>query len=174
MTNTLPQEEIDAYFGKILDALKIGGFEKMAENRYLSKSGTEVIINFYDNHPKNTAEFPENYKSLDIVVCSKGYDYAEIQNRMWNLSKKMYRMPDKRGNPTYVNDMKEILPYLPAQVEMGCGPSINANIPPLYEMHETYKVQNHITGKFYFADQDTLLFDVISNENEMRKKFKIF
>ena len=171
VTNTLPVQEINEYYAKIQKALKIGEFNQITDNVYESKSGTQVEIYRYSSHPRNTQEFPKDYESLDIVVCSKGYDYKSIQERMWNLSKKMYRNPDKRGNPTYVSDIKQIIKYLPAQIEMGCGPSINANIPPLHEMHETYKVQNHISGKFYFADQDTLLYDLISNESEMRKKF---
>ena len=171
VTNTLPINEIDEYYGKIVEALKIGGFKQTAQNNYLNDSNTQVIINRYKDHPRNTSKFPDNYESLDVVVCSNGYDYADIQDRMWKLSRKMYRMPDKRENPTYLTDVKDILQYLPAQVEMGCGPSINANIPPLHEMHETYKVQNHISGKFYFAEQDDLLFNLISKEKEMRKKF---
>ena len=171
VTNTLPVEEIDAYYNKILEALKIGQFVEIKKNNYVNSNDTQVIITKYDTHPQNTSEFPDNYKSLDIVVCSKNYDYKQIQDRMWKLSRKMFRIPDKRENPTYVNDIKDILQYLPAQVEMGCGPSIGANIPPLYEMHETYKVQNHVTGKFYFAEQDDLLFNLISKEKEMREKF---
>lgn len=171
VTNTLPFEEIEAYYKKIEKALEIGKFKQVEPNIFEAQNGTQVQIFRYKNHPKNTESFPENYESLDIVVCSKGYDYSAIQDRMWALSKKMYRMPDKRGNPTYAKDVADIVKYLPAQVEMGCGPSISANIPPLYEMHETYKVQNHASGKFYFAEQDTLLFDLISNEQEMRKKF---
>ena len=171
VTNTLPENEIKDYEEKIQKALKIGEFNMVSPDVYEAKNGTQVQIFRYDNHPRNTTNFPADYKSLDIVVCSKGYDYTAIQDRMWALSKKMYRNPDKRENPTYTTDVKDIVKYLPAQVEMGCGPSINANIPPLHEMHETYKVQNHISGKFYFADQDTLLFDLISNESGMRKKF---
>ena len=171
VTNTLPSNEIEEYYEKILEALKIGGYNKTDENRYLNKNDTEVIISRYKNHPRNTTSFPDNYESIDIIVCNKGYDYTNIQDRMWKLSKKMYRMPDKRGNPTYVTDIKEILQYLPAQVEMGCGPSIDAKIPPLHDMHETYKVQDHVTGKFYFSQDDTLLFDIISNEDKMRNVF---
>ena len=171
VTNTLPVEEIDAYYNKILDALKIGEFVEISKDNYLNKESTQVLISRFKNHPRNTSNFPNNYESLDIVVCSNGYDFSSLQDRMWKLSRKMYRMPDKRGNPTYVSDVKDILQYFPAQVEMGCGPSISANIPPLHEMHETYKVQNHISGKFYFSEQDDLLFNLISNETEMRKKF---
>lgn len=170
VTNTLPIEEIKAYENKIFGAMKNAGFQKVNDELY-ARENTEIIIKKYKNHPRNTEKFPENYESLDIVIRSKGYDYDAIQDRMWKLSKKMYRMPDKRENPTYTKDVRDILEYLPAQVEMGCGPSIGANIPPLHEMHETYRVQNHISGHFYFAEEDTLLFDVISDEQKMRKKF---
>ena len=131
----------------------------------------EVIINTYDNHPRNATLFPSNYNSCDIVIHNKGYDYSCHQDRMWKLSTKMYRNPDKRENPTYIKDASEILQYLPAQIEMGCGPSIAAGIPPLYDMHEIYKVQNHITGKFYFAEQDDLILSIINNPEQMYFKF---
>ena len=171
VTSTYPVEEIDEYCNRILQALEMGKFKEIEPNIYEKENGTQVQIFRYKNHPRNTEQFPDNYESLDVVVCSAGYDYSAIQDRMWKLSKKMYRMPDKRGNPTYTTDVKDILKYLPAQIEMGCGPSINANIPSLHEMHETYKVQNHVTGKFYFAEQDDFLFNLISRENEIRKKF---
>lgn len=171
VTNTLPKDEIERYYKRIQEALEIGHFALVKKNVFEAKNGTQVQIFRYKDHPRNVEPFPANYESLDIVVCSNGYDYSAIQDRMWALSKKMYRNPDVRGNPIYTNNVADILKYLPAQIEMGCGPSINANIPPLHDMHETYKVQNHISGKFYFADQDDLLYNVISNENEMRKKF---
>ena len=170
VTNTLPKEEIDEYLSKIMVAIKNNGYKQIGENVYL-KGTTKVEIKLYDVHPKNRNEFPNNYKSCDIIISSNGYDYTAIYERMWNLTKKMYRMPDKRGNPTYTKDVKDIIKYLPAQIEMGCGPSISANIPPLYEMHETYKVQNHITGKFYFASADNLILSVIEDEPAMRLKF---
>ena len=170
VTNTLPTNEIEEYLNNIYSALKIGQFKKKNEELY-AHDFTEVIIKRYKNHPKNTIVFPSNYESLDIVVRSEGFDYNTIQERMWKLSTKMYRMPEKRGNPKYTKDVSEILKYLPAQVEMGCGPSIDAKIPPLHNMHEMYKVQNHETGKFYFASQDDLLYNVISNESKMRKIF---
>ena len=171
VTNTLPIDEVVKYENKIFDALKIGGFRSVDDGRYINDNDTEVIITKYKNHPRNTNPFPDNYESIDIVVCSKGYDYADLQDRIWKLSRKTYRLPDKREHPKYTKDVRDILDYLPAQVEMGCGPSIDANIPPLHNMHETYKVQNHETGCFYLSEQDDLLVDVISNEKKMRLKF---
>ena len=171
VTNTLPKEEIAEYESRIMNALKLANYKKIDDEKYLKDNGTMVVIKRYNNHPENTEVFPENYTTVDIVVASDGYDYSAIQDRMWKLSRKMYRMPDKRGNPKYTKDMKDILEYLPAQVEMGCGPSIGANIPPLHEMHETYRVQNHINKKFYFAKEDDLIENVIKDELKMRKIF---
>lgn len=170
VTNTLPVEEIKAYENKIFDAIKQAKFEKI-DDELFAKGNTEIIIKKYKNHPQNIEVFPENYESLDVVIKSKGYAYQAIQDRMWKLSRKMYRIPDQRENPTYTRDVRDILKYLPAQIEMGCGPSIGANIPPLYKMHELYKVQNHDSGRFYFGEQDDLIYNVILNEQEMRNKF---
>ena len=84
-------------------------FKEIKPNYYNCENGTQVQIFRYKVHPRNTEQFPDNYESLDIVVCSNGYDYSAIQDRMWALSKKMYRNPDKRGNPTYTTDVKDIL-----------------------------------------------------------------
>jgi len=170
VTNTLPKKEVDEYLNKILEVLKTQNFEKTSNTTFL-KNEFEVVINLYENHPQNTSSFPKDYLSCDIVLHNKGYEYKEIQERMWDLSRKNYRQPDKRENPKYVYSAKEILEFLPAQIEMGCGPSIDAGIPPLHEMHETYRVQNHITGKFYFSSEDTLILDVLKEPNKMFKKF---
>lgn len=175
VSNTLPKPEIDAYLDKIYKILQKNGYKttKNIENKQIvyQKEEMEVVINLYKDHPQNTSNFPSDYISCDIVVHNISYEYEHLYNRMWGLSRKMYRMPDKRENPTYITDAKQILDYLPAQVEMGCGPSIAAGIPPLYEMHETYRVQNHETGKFYFSDQDTLISDILENPDKMFEKF---
>lgn len=170
VSNTLPQNEIDAYLNKILNELQTKCY-KFDGNETYSKGNLEVIIKKYKNHPKNSHEFPNNYSSVDIIIRTKGNDYSSAYERMWRLSTKIFRKPEKRGNPTYISDVNEILKFFPAQVEMGCGPSISTNIPPLYEMHETYKVQNHITKSFYFAEQDDLILSIIQNPIAMYTKF---
>jgi len=154
VSNTLKKEENKRYLNRIENNLK--NFKKIDDNTYEFEN-LWVIINKYDNHPKNkiaNVTFPKDYNTVDVVICSKNYDYKPLYDRMWEHSTKLFRIPGKRDNPTYIKSAKEILPYLPAQIEMGCGPSIEAGIAPLYNMHETYKVQNHQTRKFYFADND--------------------
>ena len=164
VSNTLPKEENEKYLQKILAPLKQNFIE--VEKNTFELDDLCVYIKEYDVHPKNelaNITFPENYSSLDVVITTKGYDYKPVYNRMWEHSTKMFRVPGIRQNPTYINSLEEIKDYLPAQVEMGCGPSISAGIDPLYVMHETYKVQDHHTKKFYFGDADTFLEDFFKN-----------
>lgn len=169
ITNTLPENEISEMKTRILNVLKASQF-KQNGNVFL-KDNMEVDLFEYKVHPKNTTKFPNNYSSFDITIKLKDYKTDDLTNRMWLLSTKMYRMPDKRENPTYTDNLDEIKKYLPAQIEMGCGPSLEANIPPLYKMHELYKVQNHDTGKFYFASEDNLAEELIKNIDIMYRKF---
>jgi len=171
--NTLPKEELDVYTAEILEILQRKGFEKVEENHY-KKENFEVLLKFYDNHPKNgegNVTFPDNYRSVDLFIFSSGNEFLNHYNRMWEHSTKMFRIPEQRENPEYLEDVEQIRKYIPAQVEMGCGPSIQAGIPPLHGMHETYKVQNHLTRKFYFSSADILIQQVLENPLEMYKKF---
>lgn len=173
VSNTLPADEIERYKNKIKSALNTQNYEKQNNNLF-TKNNFEVLLFEYDNHPKNEecdATFPSNYKSCDVVFKTNGYEWKSHYNRMWEHSTKMFRLPDKRENPTYETDVKKLAEFLPAQIEMGCGPSIETGIPPLYEMHETYKVQNHINKTFYFADNDDLIYSIISNPQAMYEQF---
>lgn len=169
ISNTLPENEIDDMQQRVKNALSIAGFVQN-DDSYV-KDNMEVRINEYDIHPKNREPYPANYKSFDITIRLFGYQTNHITDRMWRLSTKMFRIPDVREQPEYIDNLEKIKPYLPAQIEMGCGPSIDANIPPLYEMHELYRVQHHITKKFYFADEDNLAEKIILSPELSYKTF---
>ena len=156
-----------------MKALKQSNFVQINDTTW-EKEDLLIIINRYAVHPKNemcNTTFPEGYDSVDIVAVTKGFDYMSHYHRMWEHSTKLYRMPNPRENPTYVTDLKEIKKYLPAQIEMGCGPSINAKIEPLYKMHEMYKVQRHETGKFYWGKDDNLMERLILDPQKTIEEF---
>ncbi|MFD9515049.1 cysteine hydrolase family protein [Streptomyces mirabilis] len=44
------------------------------------------------------------------------------------------------GEPTYAEDLAQLADFLPFQVEVGCGVSYEAGIPPLHRLHEIYHV----------------------------------
>jgi hypothetical protein len=173
VSNTYSKPEIEAYEKKVLLALNKAGF-KVSKKNIFTKDNMQVELIKYDVHPKNNEgdiTFPKDYMSLDVIIRTKNYDCQKENDRMWTLSTKMFRLKDKRQEPTYINSIEEIEDYLPAQIEMGCGPSIEVGIPPLFEMHESYKVQNHDTGKFYFAEEDDLIVNIITNPEKMYERF---
>lgn len=49
------------------------------------------------------------------------------------------------------------------QIELGCGPSLEAGIPPLSQLHHIYSAADYSTGKFLFGEDDTLLERVLSD-----------
>lgn len=164
----LPYNEYDEYIGKIKQSLIDTNYDFV--NNYYQKEDINIIIKEYEKHPEE--EKIDNYKVVDIVVKDKNLNNIEkFYNQVWKLQVKGIREKDKRGNPKYLNSFDEIKKYLPAQVELGCGPSIEAGIMPLYYLHEIYKVQRHSDGKFYFGEEDDLVQQTITRDN---KKFDEF
>jgi hypothetical protein len=51
------------------------------------------------------------------------------------------RIPARRGDPVITPTLAPLARYLPLQVELGCGPSTEAGIPPLHRLHEIYGVR---------------------------------
>lgn len=174
VSSTYDKKALKQYKNKILKALKEEKFVKKA-NGIFEKNNLVVELKEYKTHPKNEeaeVTFPKNYKSLDVIFRTKGYNRQDQNEKMWRLSTKMFRNLDKREEPTYIENIEEIKKYLPAQIEMGCGPSIEVNIPPLYEMHESYKVQSHEqNGKFYFKEEDDLMVNLIKHTQTMYERF---
>jgi hypothetical protein len=66
-----------------------------------------------------------------------------------------------RGTPRLV-EPEAILDWLPAQLELGCGPSIEAGIPHLSNLHRIYGVSLPNYGFIYRAPQDGAL-EVLSS-----------
>ena len=164
----LPIIEYNEYIKGIREALEKSSY--MYINSEYQKEDVNIIIKEYEKHPEE--EYITNYKVVDIVVKSNNLNNIEsFYNQVWKLQVKGIREKDPRGNPKYINSFDEIKKYLPAQVELGCGPSIEAGIMPLYYLHEIYKVQRHSDGKFYFGKEDNLIKQVIIND---RKKFDEF
>ncbi|MGE5456609.1 MAG: hypothetical protein ACM3O4_05885 [Ignavibacteriales bacterium] len=167
VSERLPISEMNRYLSKIVNELE-NNYSKKDDTYY--KDDLEITINKYDKHPIDE-NYIDNYETVDITIKTKNNNCDHLYDKLWKLSVKGVREKDKRGNPTYINDITGLKEYLPAQIELGCGPSIEAGIPPLYFLHEVYKVQRHEDGSFYFGDSDDLIYQVI---NDTPKRFKLF
>jgi len=158
----LNNNEYDKYLNDIINTLENNNYIK--NNNIYIKDNLNIMINKYDKHPYD--EIIDNYKTVDIIVKSDNLNNTDkLFNQVWNLQVKGIRERDTRGNPKYINDFNELKEYFPMAVELGCGPSIEAGVMPLYKLHEIYKVQRHNDGKFYFGTNDTLIKQIIEKDN---------
>ena len=158
----LNNNEYDKYLNDIINTLENNNY--MKNNNIYIKDNLNIIINKYDKHPYD--EIIDNYKTVDIIVKSDNLNNTDkLFNQVWILQVKGIRERDTRGNPKYINDFNELKEYFPMAVELGCGPSIEAGVMPLYKLHEIYKVQRHSDGKFYFGTSDTLIKQIIEKDN---------
>lgn len=102
----------------------------------------------HTQHPFEVFEYQDHdYQNFDIWFYSKEPS-SELLLRPWLILSKGIRTQGQRQSPKYCS-VSDILPYLPAQMELGCGPSIEAGIPPLNSMHKVY----------HLWDGDGFLFD---------------
>lgn len=164
----LNNNEYDKYLNDIINTLENNNYIK--NNNIYIKDNLNIMINKYDKHPYD--EIIDNYKTVDIIVKSDNLNNTDkLFNQVWNLQVKGIRERDTRGNPKYINDFNELKEYFPMAVELGCGPSIEAGIMPLYKLHEIYKVQRHSDGKFYFGTNDTLIKQIIEKDNVKFNEF---
>jgi hypothetical protein len=176
VSNTLPSQEIDEYLYLIKQELENYECKQIEENYEVYKKDDIIVeIKNYERHPKDIIEdreFPKEYRSLDIVIRSSNLDIKnDMIDKPWNLFKKGIRSPGIKGNPRYNDDIKEIEKYLPAQIELGCGPSIESNIPALHSLHEIYRVQNR-KGEFYIGPyNDDLIVNILKDTKNMYMKF---
>ena len=158
----LNNNEYDKYLNDIINTLENNNYIK--NNNIYIKDNLNIMINKYDKHPYD--EIIDNYKTVDIIVKSDNLNNTDkLFNQVWDLQVKGIRERDTRGNPKYINDFNELKEYFPMAVELGCGPSIEAGVMPLYKLHEIYKVQRHSDGKFYFGTSDTLIKQIIEKDN---------
>ncbi len=130
-----------------------------------------IDIRFYKKHPEDTKEkrvISKNYNSLDITIYSNNFTIDdEFQNKPWYILKTGFRKKDIRKEPITGNVIEKISSLLPAHIELGCGPSIEAGIPPLKFLHDVYKVTDLESKISIFnLPKDTLLLEVMSNPQE--------
>jgi hypothetical protein len=132
-----------------------------------------VTLHEFDEHPQDERAdraTPDGFRSLDVVIASEGYrePSRSLRNLPWNVLAGGIRVKEQRGHPSYADDLCGLLDFLPFQVEVGCGTSIEAGIPPLHFLHEVYRVterkDNSLTQSHAFTlspQADTLVQELL-------------
>ncbi|MGG4499051.1 hypothetical protein [Brevibacillus reuszeri] len=176
LSTSLPENELEEYYQCIKGKLK--GLINESNNNSIeiyNFGDLSIEIEKHIEHPMDIEAgrlLPKNYQTLDIIVHNKKFVITEeLSVKPWVLFKKGIRSPGIKGTPLYIETASDLLKYLPAQIELGCGPSIESNVPPLHQMHETYKVQNH-EGNFYIGPgSDDLIVKLLEDPYKTYEEF---
>lgn len=164
----IPKNETDSIKNDCLEALSDKWQYDL--NKKIYKNGDLTFrLTIRDNPPNiiGSRQFPNNYNFLEVTLSSRKTKISkEKLSNPWSVFKTGIRKPLQRGEPLIMQSITEISRYLPFQVELGCGPSIEAGIPPLHDLHYLYDVSD-AEGKFIFGgDQFTLLSRILKNPEE--------
>ncbi|MFC9084899.1 SIR2 family protein [Nocardiopsis dassonvillei] len=165
-----PAREIDTYLMNVSDWLTQGRWRTTPTG--WQRGDLQVTVTRHQQHPQDVRAdraTPQGFASLDVVFSSEGYRVPRsVACLPWDVLARGPRMRQERGTPTYAPDLSGILDVLPFQVEIGCGTSIEAGIPPLHYLHEVYRVtqrtDNALTQSHPFTmrpDQDTLVQEML-------------
>jgi len=165
----MPEEEINQYYNQAINALKKTGWlrHKISNKDYqlFIKDDLMVELRFYLRHPEDIKEkrnFPSEYRFMEFTFKGKEskINLNKIQNP-WTVLKSGFRTVPIKGNPKIIDALKELIPYLPFQVELGCGPSTEVGMPPLKSLHKIYYVSDKQTGNFILSPQKDRLMETI-------------
>jgi hypothetical protein len=175
----LPEVEAKEYLDNAKKLLDSSNFWKRIKNKKAAieyRCGDLFLkIKVLKKHPYDVKErriFPKNYDMLEISVCSKGCKKNyHFKMKPWLVLKSGIRKKDLKGNPATLKNIDTILKYLPAQVEIGGGASIENGLPPLHLLHSIYSVSDQ-EKKFVFSwERDALFKNLITNPIESLENF---
>lgn len=134
------QDELNEHSARLDHSIKAGGWS----NGKLGNLTCEV----------------ERRDGLHVRIYSKPPTQDDI-DKPWNIFKLGIRQTLPRGNPTYTVPQL-LFSLLPAQVELGCGPSIEAGIPPLHSQHRVYSICRK-DKSFIFTPQEDCIYEFLSH-----------
>ncbi|QXE37093.1 hypothetical protein KQY30_25625 [Streptomyces sp. GMY02] len=184
VSHLAPSSEIDSYAKDINASLIEGRWRERSDGWHKG----DLVVNIADHeiHPQDERadrETPGGFRSLDVQITSEGFEVPRaLRNLPWDVLAGGMRVKEQRGTPTMAEDLSGLLDFLPFQVEVGCGTSIEAGIPPLHYLHEVYRVterkDNSLTQSHAFTlspQADTLvqemLLDAPSKAHDLTRMF---
>ncbi len=177
MNVTLPREHVDEYEQTILEGPRRGEWKESSGRRFL-RGDLEATLTRRAIHPMDVERrhpIPANFENLDVVVKTASYQpppgWAERPWRVFfdvGLRKTLTRQAPTLIEPERLKD------FFPAQLELGCGPSIEAGIPHLSTLHRIYGVSQANYGFIFRAQHDGLLSLFEDPETKYREMTDIY
>lgn len=178
---TLPEPDLEAYRVAILDGLREGGWSRATgeagEERFV-RGDLVASLRHRLAHPKDVehgAPPPAAYRNLGVVVRSAAMTVpAGWEGRPLDVFHRVgLRKTLSRGTPREITP-EELADHFPAQLELGCGPSIEAGIPHLSTLHRIYGVSKASYGFVFTPKEDGLLDLFRDPEGKMREMTAIY
>ncbi|MDT3396654.1 hypothetical protein RKE29_08370 [Streptomyces sp. B1866] len=141
---TAPGDEIAAHEDTVRAALLTGGWRPAPIGTQWTRRDLRCVLTLHDVHPQDVVAgrtLPEGYRTLDVQITSADYTPPPVvRQRPWDVLATGIRVKSRPGTPTMIPDLSVLADHLPFQVEIGCGTSVEAGIPPLHRLHEVYRV----------------------------------
>lgn len=158
----LPKQELQQYFEKTLAAMSRGGWVVTQTESGVSAmlgelNATVQFLTKEDGETLADRKLPDGYEVLDIEVFGPNMHLTDDErHRPWVILSTGIRKPLERGAPTLVTESFDLNQFVPFHLELGCGPSIEAGVPPLAHLHKTYAISNPKTHGYLFSADDDL------------------
>jgi hypothetical protein len=161
---SLPDDEVEAYEARILDGIAAGGWvarQLHAGARQWHREQLEArltIVRQHDEDERRSYALPSKYRTLTLLVRSVGYDApANLEQRPFRWFHDVGMRPMLAPGIPLEIAPEELIEYFPAQLELGCGPSTEAGIPHLSNLHRIYGVSRGDFSFIFTAADDGLL-----------------
>jgi hypothetical protein len=177
---TLPEAAIEEYRVAIAAGLELGGWTRAAsstrdgvETQQWQRGDLELQLEHCPAHREDVKRGkapPPEYRNLDLRLMTRGYALPPTwAERPWRVFYDVgLRRVLPRGAPRMISP-EELAQHLPAQLELGCGPSIEAGIPHLSNLHRIYGVSRPDYSFIYRAEHDAILEVLATPEAKYRE-----
>lgn len=158
----LPKDEMSDYLARVESSMKKGGWMISSHDIGMSATNGDLVANVKVLSREEAGKLagrnlPEGYQALDIEAYGLDMDITEEEKmRPWEILKSGIRKPLEKGNPEVASADFDLSKYVPFHVELGCGSSVEAGIPPLSTLHKAYAISNPKTHEFLIGDKDDL------------------
>ncbi|MCW5978017.1 MAG: hypothetical protein KIT09_08055 [Bryobacteraceae bacterium] len=178
---TSVDEEVGPYWEAIHASLAFGGWKMSGW-----KSGFEewrrgdlvAAMRLWPTHPEDERRgnaLPPTHQHLEFRVQTAAYELPDgLIERPWRWFYDVgLRAILPKGSPTMV-EPEQIVEHLPAQLELGCGPSTEAGIPHLSTLHKIYGVSKADFSFVFRAEEDSILGLFSTPEEKYREMTAIY